>query len=74
MKAKEVEDKYIALVHEQNYIDLIKNTCSKASDSKRKKIASKFDSIYLNEGSSQSAYLAAGAVIEVMFLIEFSLR
>ncbi|KAI3934623.1 hypothetical protein MKW92_027065, partial [Papaver armeniacum] len=64
MKAKEAEDGNITLVHQQKYVDLIKNLTSK-SDAKKKKIASKYDSIYLNKGSSQSAYLAAGAVIEV---------
>ncbi|KAI3970809.1 hypothetical protein MKX01_024456 [Papaver californicum] len=64
MKAKEAEDKYIGLVHQQKYIDLIKNLSSK-TDSQRKIIAEDFNSIYLNEGSSQSAYLAAGGVIEV---------
>ncbi|RZC85670.1 hypothetical protein C5167_026341 [Papaver somniferum] len=34
------------------------------SDSRKRKIASRFDGIYLNKGSSQSAYLAAGAVSE----------
>ncbi|OVA00799.1 Histone deacetylase superfamily [Macleaya cordata] len=65
MKAKEAEDRYIALVHKQKHIDLIRNVSSSAFDSKRKKIASKLNSIYLNEGSSEAAYLAAGAVIEV---------
>ncbi|KAI3875152.1 hypothetical protein MKX03_021646 [Papaver bracteatum] len=64
MKAKEAEDGKIALVHKQKYVDLIKNLTSK-TDSQRKKIASKFNDVYLNKGSSQSAYLAAGAVIEV---------
>ncbi|KAI3842193.1 hypothetical protein MKW92_026344 [Papaver armeniacum] len=64
MKAKEAEDKYIGLVHEQKYIDLIKSLRSK-TDSQRKIIAEDFNSIYFSEGSSQSAYLAAGGVIEV---------
>ncbi|MCL7038910.1 hypothetical protein MKW94_007481 [Papaver nudicaule] len=65
MKAKEAEDKHIALVHKKKHIDLIRNVSSPEFDSRRSKIASKFNSIYLNEGSSKSAYLAAGAVIEV---------
>ncbi|MCL7044991.1 hypothetical protein MKW94_018730, partial [Papaver nudicaule] len=64
MKAKEAEDKHIALVHKKKHIDLIRNVSSPEFDSRRSKIASKFNSIYLNEGSSKSAYLAAGAVIE----------
>ncbi|KAI3976691.1 hypothetical protein MKX01_008549 [Papaver californicum] len=65
MKAKEAENKHIALVHKKKHIDLIRNVSSQEFDSRRSKIASKFNSIYLNEGSSKSAYLAAGAVIEI---------
>ncbi|KAL2462980.1 Histone deacetylase 5 [Forsythia ovata] len=65
LDAKEAEDKHIALVHRKNHIDLIKNISSKKFDSKRNKIASKFNSIYFNGGSSEAAYLAAGSVIEV---------
>ncbi|OVA00798.1 Histone deacetylase superfamily [Macleaya cordata] len=65
MKAKEAEDRYIALVHKQKHIDLIRNIGSSEFDSRRKKITSKLNSVYFNEGSSQAAYLAAGAVIEV---------
>ncbi|MCL7050849.1 hypothetical protein MKW94_008304 [Papaver nudicaule] len=64
MKAKEAEDKHVGLVHEQKYIQLIKKLTSK-SDTQRKKIAGRFDSVYVNEGTPQSAYLAAGGVIEV---------
>ncbi|XP_043726209.1 histone deacetylase 5 isoform X1 [Telopea speciosissima] len=63
--AKEAEDRYIASVHTQNHINLIRNVSSKDFDSRRKRIASKLNSIYLNEGSSESAYLAAGSVTEV---------
>ncbi|KAI3875149.1 hypothetical protein MKX03_021643 [Papaver bracteatum] len=63
MKSKVAEDGKITLVHKQKYVDLIKNLTSK-TDSQRKKIASKFNDVYLNKGSSQSAYLAAGAVSE----------
>ncbi|MCL7027034.1 hypothetical protein MKW94_001525 [Papaver nudicaule] len=64
MKAKEAEDKCIGLVHEQKYINLIKNLRSK-TDSERQMIAEDFNSIYLNEGTPLSAYLAAGGVIKV---------
>ncbi|XP_058080982.1 histone deacetylase 5-like [Magnolia sinica] len=64
--AKEAEDRYIALVHTQKHINLIRNISSKDFDSwRRNRIASKFNSIYFNEGSSEAAYLAAGSVIEV---------
>ncbi|PIA63095.1 hypothetical protein AQUCO_00200844v1 [Aquilegia coerulea] len=64
LSGKEAEDKHIALVHTQRYIDLIKKVSSKRYDSRREKIASEFNSIYLNEGSTEAAYLAAGSVIE----------
>ncbi|BAF22119.1 histone deacetylase 5 [Oryza sativa Japonica Group] len=65
MKAKEAEDKYIASVHSQNHIKLMRSISSKEYDSRRNKIARKFNSIYFNKGSSESAFLAAGSVIEV---------
>lgn len=64
--AKEAEDKYIVSVHTKNHIDLIRNISSKKFDSRRNRTASKFNSIYLNEGSSEAAYLAAGSVMEVI--------
>ncbi|XVF49969.1 hypothetical protein PTKIN_Ptkin04bG0058800 [Pterospermum kingtungense] len=65
LNAKEAEDKYLCAVHSKNHVNLIRNISSKKYDSKRNRIASKLNSIYLNEGSSESAYLAAGSVIEV---------
>ncbi|KAI3761285.1 hypothetical protein L1987_51697 [Smallanthus sonchifolius] len=62
--AKEVEDKYIAAVHTSNHINLIKTISSKKMDLKRNKVAARYNSIYFNEGSSESAYLAAGSVLE----------
>ncbi|GJY66841.1 histone deacetylase 5 [Tanacetum coccineum] len=64
-KAKEVEDKYIAAVHTKGHINLIKTISSKKTVSQRNKVAATYDSIYFNEGSSESAYLAAGSVLEV---------
>lgn len=64
-KAKEVEDKYLAAVHTNNYINVIKTVSSKKSVSQRNKVAAKYRSIYFNEGSSESANLAAGSVLEV---------
>jgi len=71
LNAKEAEDKYILSVHGKSHVDLIRNISSKQFNSRRNRIASKFNSIYLNEGSSEAAYLAAGSVIEVIF---FSLK
>lgn len=63
--AKEADDKYLALVHTKKHIDLIKNISSQKLGSQRNRIASRFNSIYFNQGSSEAAYLAAGSVIEV---------
>lgn len=67
LDAKEAEDKYILSVHGKSHVDLIRNISSKRFNSRRNRIASKFNSIYLNEGSSEAAYLAAGSVIEVIY-------
>ncbi|XP_048445588.1 LOW QUALITY PROTEIN: histone deacetylase 5-like [Pyrus x bretschneideri] len=65
LEAKEAEDKHILSVHTKKHVDLIRNVSSKQFNSRRNRIASKFNSIYLNEGSSEAAYLAAGSAIEV---------
>lgn len=66
LEANEAEDKHILLVHSKNHVNLIKNISSKKFNSQRRNIASKLNSIYFNEGSSESAYLAAGSAIEVV--------
>ena len=71
LKAKEAEDKYIASVHSNNHIKLMKEISSKKYDSSRNKIARKYNSIYFNKGSSESAVLAAGSVIEVILHLHF---
>ncbi|KAH7665181.1 Histone deacetylase family protein [Dioscorea alata] len=65
LNGKEAEDEHIASVHTNGHIKLIKAISSEQFDSRRDKIASKLDSIYLNKGSSEAAYLAAGSVVEV---------
>ncbi|KAK9107258.1 hypothetical protein Syun_023269 [Stephania yunnanensis] len=65
LNGKAAEDEHIASVHAHNYIKMIRNLSTKEVDPRRNKIASKFNSIYLNGGSSEAAYLAAGSVIEV---------
>ncbi|KAF5477152.1 hypothetical protein F2P56_003824 [Juglans regia] len=65
LDAKEAEDKYVLSVHSKKHVDLIRDISSKQFNSRRNRIASKFNSIYFNEGSSESAFLAAGSVIEV---------
>lgn len=71
LDAKEAEDKHILLVHSQDHVKLIKNISSKQFDSRRAKIASKYNSIYFNQGSSEAAYLAVGSVMEVTILRDF---
>ena len=46
---------------------------SKKYDTNRNKIARKFNSIYFNKGSSESAVLAAGSVIKVILHLTGSL-
>lgn len=67
LKGKEAEDKHILAVHSKNHVKLIKEISSKEFDSRRDKIASKLNSIYFNEGSSEASYLAAGSVIDVIY-------
>lgn len=71
LDAKEAEDKYVLSVHSKKHVDLIRDISSKQFNSRRNMIASKFNSIYFNEGSSESAFLAAGSVIEVLLLFKF---
>lgn len=66
LNSKRADEKHLASVHTKRYIDLIRSISSKEFDSRRLRIASKFNSIYLNNGSSEAAYLAAGSVVEVM--------
>ncbi|KAK6920989.1 Histone deacetylase domain [Dillenia turbinata] len=65
LKGKEAEDKHINAVHDRNHVAWVKSISSKQYDSQRNRIATKFNSIYLNEGTSEAAYLAAGSVVEV---------
>ncbi|KAF4382120.1 hypothetical protein F8388_001265 [Cannabis sativa] len=66
LNAKEVEDKHVLLVHSQNHLKLIKNISSKQFDSRRERTASRYNSIYFNDGSSEAASLAAGSVVEMV--------
>ncbi|XP_021615656.1 histone deacetylase 5 isoform X2 [Manihot esculenta] len=65
LNAKEAEDKYLLAVHSKNHVNLIRNISSNQFDSRRNRIALKFNSIYFNDGSSEAAYIAAGSVVEV---------
>lgn len=66
LEAKKAEDRHVQLVHSHHHVNLIKNISSKAFKSRRSQIASKLNSIYFNEGSSEAAFLAVGSAIEVM--------
>lgn len=60
------EDKHLQLVHTKDHVNLVKSLSTKQKDYRRNKIASQLNSIYLNGGSSEAAYLAAGSVVEVI--------
>ncbi|CAM8902568.1 unnamed protein product [Rhodiola kirilowii] len=64
LNAKEAKDEFIGLVHSKNHIKLVRSVSCLKMDSQRRKIESKLNSIYLNEGSTEAAYLAAGSVLE----------
>ncbi|CAA7030885.1 unnamed protein product [Microthlaspi erraticum] len=59
------EDKHLQLVHTKDHVKLVKSLSTKQKDYRRNRIASQLNSIYLNGGSSEAAYLAAGSVVEV---------
>lgn len=60
-----MEDNHLALVHTKKHISLIKSISSVNPESKRSRLAARFNSIYFSEGSTEAASLAAGSVIEV---------
>ncbi|KAJ8753633.1 hypothetical protein K2173_025624 [Erythroxylum novogranatense] len=64
VSCEEAEDKHLLTVHSGNHVNLIRSISSIKSDSRRERIASKWNSIYLNEGSSEAAYLAVGSIVE----------
>ena len=69
-----MEESYVSGVHARKHVRLIKKVSSKEFNSRRKKIAAGFNSIYLNEGSSESAFLAAGGVVKVANTVKSALR
>jgi histone deacetylase 6 len=66
LEAVETEDKHILAVHSKELVNQIKTISSRRYQFRRK-VADRLDSIYFNEGSSESAYLAAGSAIEVLY-------
>ncbi|KAK1272463.1 Histone deacetylase 5 [Acorus gramineus] len=65
LRGREADDRLVEGVHTKKHVKLIKEVSSREFDSRRRRIASGFNSIYLNHGSSESAFLAAGSVLEV---------
>lgn len=65
LDAKEAEDKHLLAVHTKNHVNLIKNISYKSYNT-RSNAAAKLNSIYFNEGSTKSAYLAAGSALEAV--------
>lgn len=64
--SSKAEDKHLQLVHTKDHVNLVKSISTKQKDYRRNKIASQLNSIYLNGGSSEAAYLAAGSVVKVI--------
>ncbi|CAK9237182.1 unnamed protein product [Sphagnum troendelagicum] len=66
VEAREATNEELSSVHTQNHVELMKAVSSKSyGKHRRKALASRYDSIFFNNGSSKSALLAAGSVIEV---------
>ncbi|WZY84652.1 hypothetical protein YC2023_031036 [Brassica napus] len=59
------EDKHLQLVHTKDHVSLVKSLSTKKKDYRRNRIASQWNSIYLNGSSSEAAFLAAGSVVEL---------
>jgi acetoin utilization deacetylase AcuC-like enzyme len=67
VEAREATNEELSSVHTQNHVELMKAVSSKNyGKHRRKALASRYDSIFFNNGSSKSALLAAGSVIEVV--------
>lgn len=62
------EDKHLQLVHTKDHVSVVKSLSTKKKDYRRNRIASQWNSIYLNGSSSEAAFLAAGSVVEVIML------
>lgn len=66
VEAKEASEEQLARVHSRKHIDVMRNIGSaKYNDKRRDKLAASYNSIYLNQGSSEAAFLAAGSVVEI---------
>jgi len=64
VEAREATNEELCSVHTQNDVEPMKAVSSKSyGKHQRKALASPYDSIFFNNGSSKSALLAAGSVI-----------
>ncbi len=67
VEAREATNEELCSVHTQNDVELMKAVSNKSyGKHQRKAPASPYDSIFFNNGSSKSALLVAGSVIEVV--------
>lgn len=66
VEAREARDDELATVHTKKHISLMRRISSKVYGKEgREKLARHYNSIYFNNGSSESALLAAGSVVEL---------
>lgn len=66
VEAREANDDELTTVHTNKHVDLMRCISSKAyGKGAREKLAKYYNSIYFNKGSSESALLAAGSVVEL---------
>lgn len=65
------EDKHLQLVHTKDHVSLVQSLSTKKKDYRRNRIASQWNSIYLNGSSSEAAYLAAGSVVKVIYYLHY---
>eukprot|EP00250_Pteridium_aquilinum_P005405 c15499_g1_i2 orf=284-2374(-) len=65
VQAREASEEELTSVHTKKHVNLMRQISSKAFGRGREKLANYYNSIYFNEGSSESALLAAGSVVEL---------
>ena len=71
IEAREATDDELATVHTQKHVTLMRKVSSNEyGDQHRRILSRRYNSIYFNRGSSESALLAAGSVVEVFNAIQ----
>eukprot|EP00899_Mesostigma_viride_P002664 jgi/Mesvir1/12399/Mv00570-RA.1 len=64
--AREVTDDEMKTVHSRPHIELVRNISSRQyGNAGRAALASKYNSVFFNKGSTQAALLSAGSVVEL---------